>query len=86
MHKVKWKISLNQNYNLVVFFWGFWHIFFHQSYWDIENFRYSIGKLKDSTQNSCVSVPHDFYLFGGGEDGGERGGGVERGKWGEESD
>ena len=42
--------------------------------------------MKDSTQNSCVSVPHDFYLFGGGEDGGERGGGVERGKWGEESD
>ena len=58
----------------------------NQSFWDIENFRYSIRKLKDSTQNSCVSVPHDFYLFGGGEDGGERGGGVERGKWGEESD
>ena len=68
------------------FFWGFWDIFFHQSYWDIENLRYSIRKLKDSTQNSCVCVPYDFYLFGGGEDGGERGGGVEQGKWGEESD
>ena len=42
--------------------------------------------MKDSTQNSCVSVPHDFYLFGGREDGGGRGGGGERGKWGEESD
>ena len=82
----KRKINQNPNYNLVVFFWGFWHVFFHQSFWDIENFRYSIGKLKDSTQNFCVSVPHGFNLLGGGGDGGGRGWGGEIGKWGEESD
>ena len=78
------KINQNQNYNL--FFFEDFDIYFFISLFEISRISdIRSENWKTQHKTSCVSVPHGFYLFGGGEDGGERGG-VERGKWGEESD